>query len=90
MSVSHIRSGSNTPTHLVSLGSHKTSPTVGGSIGTSHKTTGVTSGKQGTTARAMTKHPVVAVSHSTTPAKTHAAPKLTTIGEVGTKLHVTA
>lgn len=90
MSVSHISSGSHSATHVASNSRQKAGSTVAGSASSSHKTTSVASGKQGSTVHAVTKHPAVAVSHSATPTTSPVAPKLATIGKVGTKLSVTA
>ena len=90
MSVTHISSGSHSATRVESHSSHKTTSTVAGSTGTSHNSTSVASGKQGSAAHATAKHPSVGVSHTATPTTSHAAPKLATIGKVGTKLNVAA
>ena len=90
MSVSHVSSGSHSATLVASHSSQKTASTVAGNTSTLHKTTSVASGKQGSAAYAAAKHPSVAVSHPATPTTSHAAPKLATIGKVGTKLNVTA
>ena len=90
MSVSHVSSGSHAATRVPSHSAQKTASTVVGNSSTSHKTTSVASGKQGSAAHAVTKHPAVAVSHPATPTTGHVAPKLATIGTVGTKLNVTA